>query len=61
MVAEQQSYYYIFPADKQIYGTSNLSRASYKAGYTLSVMCDSFTENTLVKYKTTSSIYEIVI
>ena len=33
----------------------------YKAGYTLSVVCGTLTEHTLVKCKTTSSIHEIVI
>ena len=33
----------------------------HEAGYTLSVMCDTFTEHTLVKCETTSGIHEMVI
>ena len=33
----------------------------FKAGYTLSVVCDTFTEYTLVKFETTSSTHDLVI
>ena len=51
---------------ESIYVSTKFSEKVYiidksKARYTLSVMCDSFTEHTLVKCETTSSIHEIVI
>ena len=36
-------------------------RGSAKAGYTQSVMCDTFTEHTLVKFKITGRTHGIVI
>ena len=36
-------------------------RSNYKAGSTLSVVCDTFTEHTLVKFEITSGTHKIVI